>query len=78
VHHPSGFLGPGFEAGGLFVWGFTALLVDRLLELGGWARPWDEAVTRPLPPDVAGRRFAPAQPPPESAPEVVPSPSDDD
>jgi len=56
VLHPSGYMGPGFDAGGLFVWGFTALLVDRLLELGGWARPWDEAVTRPLPPDMIGRR----------------------
>ncbi|SHG10478.1 ADP-ribose pyrophosphatase YjhB, NUDIX family [Jatrophihabitans endophyticus] len=52
VHHPSGFSGPGFEvpaAGGLFVWGFTAGLLDRLLEFGGWARPWDTTLTRPLP-----------------------------
>ena len=38
VVHPSGFVGPGFEAGGLFIWGFTAGLLDRLLALGGWAR----------------------------------------
>jgi 8-oxo-dGTP pyrophosphatase MutT (NUDIX family) len=49
VTHPSGWLGPGFEAGGLFVWGFTAGLLDRLLELGGWARSWDESVRRELP-----------------------------
>ena len=49
VTHPSGWIGPGFEAGGLFVWGFTAGLLDRLLEFGGWARPWDENVRRPLP-----------------------------
>ena len=49
VTHPSGWIGPGFDAGGLFVWGFTAGLVDRLLEFGGWARPWDPAVRRPLP-----------------------------
>jgi len=49
VSHPSGWLGPGFEAGGLFVWGFTAGLLDRLLELGGWAKPWDEDVRRELP-----------------------------
>ena len=51
VSHPSGWLGPGFEAGGLFVWGFTAGLLDRLLELGGWAKPWDEDVRRELPPE---------------------------
>jgi 8-oxo-dGTP pyrophosphatase MutT (NUDIX family) len=49
VTHPSGWLGPGFEAGGLFVWGFTAGLLDRMLELGGWARPWDETARRELP-----------------------------
>jgi 8-oxo-dGTP pyrophosphatase MutT (NUDIX family) len=49
VTHPSGWVGPGFEAGGLFVWGFTAALLDRLLEFAGWARPWDDARRRPLP-----------------------------
>ncbi|HYU65709.1 MAG TPA: NUDIX domain-containing protein, partial [Jatrophihabitantaceae bacterium] len=49
VAHPSGFRGPGFDAGGLFIWGFTALLLDRLLSLGGWAREWDETSERALP-----------------------------
>lgn len=49
VTHPSGWTGPGFQAGGLFVWGFTAGLLDRVLDLAGWARPWDETVLRPLP-----------------------------
>ncbi|HZC70708.1 MAG TPA: CoA pyrophosphatase [Jatrophihabitans sp.] len=49
VTHPSGWLGPGFEASGLFVWGFTAGLLDKLLEFGGWAEPWDQAARRPLP-----------------------------
>lgn len=49
VRHPSGWLGPAFAAGGLFVWGFTAGLLDRLLTFGGWAKPWDETVLRPLP-----------------------------
>jgi 8-oxo-dGTP pyrophosphatase MutT (NUDIX family) len=40
VLHPSGFRGPGFEVAGMLVWGFTALLLDRLLELSGWAVPW--------------------------------------
>lgn len=49
VKHPSGWIAPGFEVDGLFVWGFTAGLVDRLLEYGGWARPWDESLRRELP-----------------------------
>ncbi len=49
VTHPSGWLGPAFEAGGLFVWGFTAGLLDRLLDFGGWSRPWDRNVQRELP-----------------------------
>jgi 8-oxo-dGTP pyrophosphatase MutT (NUDIX family) len=52
VRHPSGFRGPGFEAGGLFIWGFTAVLLDSLLTLGGWTRDWDESRVRDLP----GRR----------------------
>ncbi len=49
VVHPSGFRGPGFEAGGLFIWGFTAGLLDRLLALAGWARAWDRTRERALP-----------------------------
>ncbi len=45
---PRGYLRPGFEARGLFVWGFTAGLLDRLLDLAGWARPWDDRVRRTL------------------------------
>jgi 8-oxo-dGTP pyrophosphatase MutT (NUDIX family) len=41
VHHPSGYTGPAFEVQGLLIWGLTAHLVDGLLQLGGWARPWD-------------------------------------
>jgi 8-oxo-dGTP pyrophosphatase MutT (NUDIX family) len=55
VAHPSGFVGPAFDTGGLFVWGFTAGLVDRLLAFGGWAKPWDKTVRRPLPPALMGR-----------------------
>lgn len=39
--HPSGYIGPGFRAGGLFVWGFTAGILDRVLHLSGLERPWD-------------------------------------
>ena len=48
VRHPSGFTGPGFEVGGLFVWGFTAGLLHRLFRLAGWERPWDRGVIRPV------------------------------
>lgn len=41
VRHPSGFRGPGFEAGGLFIWGFTAGLLDRTFALSGLTRKWD-------------------------------------
>jgi 8-oxo-dGTP pyrophosphatase MutT (NUDIX family) len=61
VVHPSGWLGPGFAAGGLFVWGFTAGLIDRMLVLGGWAQPWDETQQRPLPTRHSGGR--PLSPP---------------
>ena len=49
VLHPSGWIGPGFAARGLFVWGFTAGLLDRLLDIAGWAKPWDRSQRRPLP-----------------------------
>jgi 8-oxo-dGTP pyrophosphatase MutT (NUDIX family) len=38
---PWGPAGPAWQFGDLFLWGFTAGLVDRLLKLGGWAQPWD-------------------------------------
>ena len=41
VRHPSGYIGPGFTVRGMLVWGFTALLLDRILALAGWERPWD-------------------------------------
>jgi 8-oxo-dGTP pyrophosphatase MutT (NUDIX family) len=41
VRTPGGYLSPAFRVRGLLVWGFTAGLVDRLLALGGWERPWD-------------------------------------
>jgi 8-oxo-dGTP pyrophosphatase MutT (NUDIX family) len=43
VRGPSGFLSPAFRVKGMLIWGFTAVLVDRLLALGGWERSWDTA-----------------------------------
>lgn len=49
VTHPSGYTGPGFRASGLFVWGFTAGLLDRVMHLAGWERPWDASRLEPAP-----------------------------
>ncbi len=42
VRHPSGFVGPGFLARDLVVWGFTAGILARLFAIVGWELPWDE------------------------------------
>ncbi|WP_035916603.1 NUDIX hydrolase [Knoellia sinensis] len=52
VTHPSGYRGPGFEAGGLFVWGFTALLLNAVFDLAGLTQPWDDTLERPIPEHV--------------------------
>ena len=49
VTHPSGYVGPGFEFDGLFVWGFTAGLLSAVLDFGGLTIPWDRGRQRPLP-----------------------------
>jgi hypothetical protein len=33
----------------MLVWGFTAGLIDMLLTLGGWERPWDASRVEDLP-----------------------------
>jgi 8-oxo-dGTP pyrophosphatase MutT (NUDIX family) len=52
VRLPSGPAGPAFRLHGMLVWGFTAAIVDRLLALGGWERPWDTGREEDLPPDM--------------------------
>ena len=49
VTHPSGFIGPAFDVDGLLVWGFTAGLLAKVLELAGLEREWDRGERRPLP-----------------------------
>lgn len=49
VTHPSGFVGPGFELDHLMLWGFTAGLLSRVLDLAGLTVEWDESRRRPLP-----------------------------
>ena len=41
MHRPAGIVLPAFRVRGMLIWGMTAALVDRLLVLGGWERPWD-------------------------------------
>ncbi len=55
VRHPSGYVGPAFGVRGMVVWGFTAGLLDRMLQLAGWELPWDHDRVQELPPDAAGR-----------------------
>lgn len=50
VRHPSGYMGPAFDVRGLLVWGFTAGVLNTLLELGGWTVPWDAGRVMELPP----------------------------
>jgi 8-oxo-dGTP pyrophosphatase MutT (NUDIX family) len=52
ARYPSGVAGPAFRVGGMLVWGFTAMIVDRLLAIGGWERPWDAESAEDLPPEV--------------------------
>lgn len=48
LRYPSGRSGPAFRIGSMLIWGFTALLTDRLLALAGFERPWDTTI-RELP-----------------------------
>jgi len=47
--HPSGHSGPVFCIDDLFVWGLTGHLISSLLDLAGWARPWDAERRLPIP-----------------------------
>jgi 8-oxo-dGTP pyrophosphatase MutT (NUDIX family) len=62
VSHPSGFVGPAFDVDGLLVWGFTAGLLSKVIELAGLERSWDSSVSRPLPEHLIGARDRPAPP----------------
>ena len=52
ARHPSGYLGPAFTVHGMFVWGFTAGLLSRVLDLAGLAQPWQRDRVVDLPADV--------------------------
>ena len=40
---------PAFQVGDMLVWGFTALVLDRMFTALGWTVPWDERKTVQLP-----------------------------
>lgn len=40
---------PGFQFDGMLIWGFTALVLDRVFTALDWAVPWDEARSVELP-----------------------------
>ena len=56
VRHSSGYIGPAFAVADMLVWGFTAGLLEAILEAAGLAEPWDEHDVRPLP-DKAMRPY---------------------
>ncbi|MDG4828031.1 CoA pyrophosphatase [Solwaraspora sp. WMMD1047] len=50
VRHPSGWVGPAFQARGMLVWGFTGGVLAALLDMAGWSRPWPLDRVVDLPP----------------------------
>ena len=51
VRHPSGYIGPAFKVRDMVVWGFTAGVLNAVLELAGWERDWDRTRVEELPPE---------------------------
>lgn len=49
VRHSSGYVGPAFDVRGMLIWGFTAGVLSKILDLAGWALPWDADRVRALP-----------------------------
>jgi hypothetical protein len=54
---PGGFSGPAFVLDDLYVWGFTAYLLDGLFDLLGWTVPWDAGLTTQIPPRFFSERL---------------------
>lgn len=50
-----GFRTPGFDVPPLWIWGFTAFVLDAVLRAGGWEQPWDATRERPVPDALGGR-----------------------
>ena len=70
VRHPSGYVGAAFRVRGMLVWGFTGGLLDRLLRLAGWERPWDSGPVEDFPPAALPALSALSQAPGPGAPQA--------
>ena len=42
------FAGPAFLLNEMLVWGFTGQVISAMLDVGGWAQPWDTTYVREL------------------------------
>ena len=51
IRYPGGQAGYAFRVSGLTIWGFTAMVLDRVLALGGFEQPWDSGRVTTLPAD---------------------------
>ena len=49
VHPARSFDAPAFEVDGLYIWGFTAMVLDATLRLAGLEQPWDKGDKRLVP-----------------------------
>lgn len=49
VHPSRSFAAPAFEVSGLYVWGFTAIVLDAILSLSGLEKQWRADDRRPVP-----------------------------
>jgi len=41
IRAANGFIGPAFSVESMTVWGFTGALLSEVVDLAGWAVPWD-------------------------------------
>lgn len=49
VHPSHDFAAPAFEVDGLYVWGFTAVVLAEVLDLAGLSQPWDSDRRKTVP-----------------------------
>ena len=47
-HKILGWAGPAFLLNEMLVWGFTGQVISAMLDVAGWARPWDTTDVRAL------------------------------
>jgi 8-oxo-dGTP pyrophosphatase MutT (NUDIX family) len=68
VRHPTGWIGPAFDVRGMLVWGFTGGVLSVVLDMAGWARPWQPGRLVELPPADAAPAPAAGDDPEPGAP----------